>query len=295
MSDHRGVPSDFVTVRHTTTDGTLGKKHFLSFQWARRLISKRSGGIISQRKSFSFHNTISESVSLLNPASSDSGTPNSGTVQLVLNRDLLQSLDLHQPLKEHLDKHSWADDAKEVGKAVTRTLQRMDTAFNHLLSWEVWPYWKTKNNDGPQASPGGCCIWLGLVWRCSVRWWGFLLSSSMQKMLYRDPTWWWTDLRSSAWQRKAVSCEYPRVTSGQLWHGAHECLHWGPWTSPEEGLGTSTAKHGGLGRTQPQSWFISSYGSLHYPRHVWLSASPQGSEKCVLFYFKAKDPSTDQF
>lgn len=51
----------------------------------------------------------------------------------------------------------------------------------------------------------------------------------------------------------------------------------------EESLGTSTAKHAGLGRAQPQSWFISNYGSLHYPRHVWPSASLQGSEKCVLF------------
>lgn len=53
--------------------------------------------------------------------------------------------------------------------------------------------------------------------------------------------------------------------------------------APEESLGTSTAKRGGLGRTQSQSWFISNHGSLHYPRHVQPSASLQGSEKCVLF------------
>lgn len=100
---------------HSSRLGTLREKPFLSFHQLRRLISQRSGEVISQRKSCSSHSKISRytvckqemsaTFSTLHP---NSGTPNSGTVQLVLSRPLLQSLDLHQTWKESLDEGSWA-------------------------------------------------------------------------------------------------------------------------------------------------------------------------------------------
>lgn len=58
----------------------------------------------------------------------------------------------------------------------------------------------------------------------------------------------------------------------------------------EQRLGTSTSKHGGLARTQPQSWVI---GNLE----AATVSNPQlpYRELRNLFYLEITDPSTDQF
>lgn len=159
----------------------------------------------------------------------------------------------------------------------------MDTAFRHQLLWEVWPYQKPKNHNVPNASPGGCSMWLRLVWRRSVGQPVFCSLALQKKILYLDPTLWWTDLCSSA----AVNTRVSR------WGGC------GLWP-----MSASTKGHGPAPVWAPALQSVEVWAGPRPSLLVTMEASTiQGMSDPLLhhrearnvFYLERKDPSTDQF